>query len=423
MIYLNRRQFLQGLSKSAIAGSALSSPLTALANTEIPSKEEQFFILVRLEGGWDTSLSLDPWLEEKRPDPSDMFVEYRPDEILTTSSGIKLGPAAQPIVALRQNMSVVNGLFLSATDGGHFAALSYMSTGNGENLAPSLPIELEVASRSHAFGALSDTALYTADRQALSSSVADLKKRLSGEDPTEVLSKLYSADFLKEAPSPYLSSIFNMVSNQHINKAFIKSVAEILQGESRDPSTTELVAASFLSGGSRFAQLDFFDRGLDTHSNHPKEHLAEQKNMWQRVTDLVSLFEKVPFKKSGESLMDRTTLLVVSEFSRTPALNGAKGKDHNPMSNSALFIGRNVPQGRVLGGTRLVPKALTNRALSYHIAYPMDFVTGLPVKKRSENGEILKPEHIVQTVGHIMGVSKDRFRSVDSKVKVLPGFA
>jgi uncharacterized protein (DUF1501 family) len=52
----------------------------------------------------------------------------------------------------------------------------------------------------------------------------------------------------------------------------------------------------------------------------------------------------------GGSLLDRTTVLMLSEMGRTPVLNSSEGKDHWPWT-SALLVGAGIAGGRVLGGT------------------------------------------------------------------------
>ncbi len=51
-----------------------------------------------------------------------------------------------------------------------------------------------------------------------------------------------------------------------------------------------------------------------------------------------------------ESLIDTTTVLVLSEMGRTPKLNGEQGKDHWPVT-SCMLLGAGVKGGTVLGGT------------------------------------------------------------------------
>jgi uncharacterized protein (DUF1501 family) len=62
-------------------------------------------------------------------------------------------------------------------------------------------------------------------------------------------------------------------------------------------------------------------------------------------------------------MIDDTNVLVLSEMSRTPHLNGAAGKDHWPVTSAMMLSA--TGGGRVLGGTDADTQAL-----------PVDFTTG-----------------------------------------------
>lgn len=80
----------------------------------------------------------------------------------------------------------------------------------------------------------------------------------------------------------------------------------------------------------------------DTHAALGAQHAS-----WNRTCyALDRLLEGL----EGAALLDRTTVLVVSEMSRTPVLNGQGGKDHWPWT-SFLVAGAGVRGGTRLGGT------------------------------------------------------------------------
>jgi uncharacterized protein (DUF1501 family) len=56
--------------------------------------------------------------------------------------------------------------------------------------------------------------------------------------------------------------------------------------------------------------------------------------------------------KDGGSLLDRTLVLVMGEFGRTPGnLTDIKGRDHWPAVRAGLFAGAGIKGGRILGAT------------------------------------------------------------------------
>ena len=90
----------------------------------------------------------------------------------------------------------------------------------------------------------------------------------------------------------------------------------------------------------------------------------------------------------------------MSEFSRTPALNAAKGKDHNPMTNSALLAGYGIKGGTVAGASRLVTRRQTATGFPDHIARPYNFKTR-KLATSPAGASFFFPENVVQTVGKI----------------------
>ncbi|CAN5950110.1 unnamed protein product [Sphagnum jensenii] len=126
--------------------------------------------------------------------------------------------------------------------------------------------------------------------------------------------------------------------------------------------------------------------------------------MWNRFADVLRMFSQVEMDK-GQSLLDRTTILVVSEFSRMPALNGAKGKDHNPWSNSALMMGPGIKGGSVFGQSKLIPSAVSASDYSYFVGLPHDLSSGEAVGRDVKGKYIstLAPAHLYATIATSMG--------------------
>jgi len=79
-------------------------------------------------------------------------------------------------------------------------------------------------------------------------------------------------------------------------------------------------------------------------------------------------------------LIDEVTVVALSEFGRTPRLNGGGGKDHWPFT-SAMLIGSGVRGGWTIGAT--------DEAL---IGLPVDFESGLSTSNGT--GTMLGTEHL-----------------------------
>jgi uncharacterized protein (DUF1501 family) len=96
---------------------------------------------------------------------------------------------------------------------------------------------------------------------------------------------------------------------------------------------------------------------------------------------------------TGGSMLDETTVVVCSEFARTPLLNGDNGKDHHPW-NSMLLVGKNV-RGGVSAG---VSDAEQN-------GVKVNLATGQP----DDAGVVLDVTNVVAGILTIMGANSSAY--------------
>jgi hypothetical protein len=98
------------------------------------------------------------------------------------------------------------------------------------------------------------------------------------------------------------------------------------------------------------------------------------------ITDL-----KSTRKANGQTLLDRTFVLVMGEFGRTPGnLTDIKGRDHWPAVRSGLFAGAGVKGARILGATDEQGGKITR--LDWH------------------NNRPIYPEDVTATVYSVLGI-------------------
>jgi uncharacterized protein (DUF1501 family) len=88
--------------------------------------------------------------------------------------------------------------------------------------------------------------------------------------------------------------------------------------------------------------------GFDTHSDN-----TQQNTQWDRVFTYLNALMTGLSQQTGvvaPTLLEETTIVVCSEFGRTPELNGDNGKDHHPFT-SMVVAGKNVRGGQTVGKT------------------------------------------------------------------------
>jgi uncharacterized protein (DUF1501 family) len=148
-----------------------------------------------------------------------------------------------------------------------------------------------------------------------------------------------------------------------------------------------LVATALKQGISQCVTMNLVG-GLDTHFGTQVTHATNQRNGWNAVADLIDDLRNAAHPEGG-TFIDHTTILVFSEFSRTPLINGAGGRDHH-ISSSALLAGAGIKQNFVFG-----------RAGDINMAPGLvDRKTGLPDPK----GVNILPEDVIATVLAAAGV-------------------
>jgi hypothetical protein len=127
----------------------------------------------------------------------------------------------------------------------------------------------------------------------------------------------------------------------------------------------------FRLGLSRCAMIRI-DGGYDTHDDATAQ--APQQEEFYTVLDaLMEHLARTP-GDNASWLIDEVVIVALSEFGRTPKLNGGGGKDHWPYL-SGLLVGSGVAGNRVVGST--------DDAL---VAQSIDFATGQPSGSGSRLG-------------------------------------
>lgn len=142
-----------------------------------------------------------------------------------------------------------------------------------------------------------------------------------------------------------------------------------------------LVIAAFQSGIAASANIS--SGGFDTHGNH-------DRNQYQSLGDLlegtVYLMEAI----SQAGLQNRTTVVMGSDFGRTPFYNSGNGKDHWPVTSMiVLHDTAGNKGGRVFGSTTGLYQSQT-----------LNTASGQP----DTQGQLLTPAHVNAALRRELGM-------------------
>ncbi len=122
--------------------------------------------------------------------------------------------------------------------------------------------------------------------------------------------------------------------------------------------------------------------GFDTHGNHDTAQATALGRLLQGIDQLMDRIDAL-------GLADRVTVLVGSDFGRTPSYNGQNGKDHWSVS-SMMLMGAGVRGNRVIGASTDAFRAR-----------PLDFATLTPSDASPRK---LTPKNIHTSLRRLAGV-------------------
>lgn len=445
----SRRCLLKCVSAAA-AASVASPVLRALADGNVGSKDDRF-IIIHAQGAWDVTLWADPRNELRGlVEPattanvdtagirnwtngaplSDGSISFQ----LVQRNGFALGPAMGALTDMFDRLTIFNGIAtetVSHPDGTYYASTgrhlsgghpvqtsvdtilsseigpsdlfplmsvrfpsTYMGRGLDPRATPLMVSDVTAVAKS-----LSRSDLYTqpADRAAVTQALGEeaktaaakswdssrlealrtqydaLGKMLSDKalldtfDGTKLQTTLRRAFFFDNAGGRIVRQFHNSTA---LNAAF--AVEAIKKGLVR--------TVSFATGAS-----------FDTHFSNYTDQPTLQQEMFDILATLVQELDR-------EGLSDRTHILVVSEFCRTPAINANGGRDHHP-NNSALVISSKFKRGLIYGKSdvdQLLPTGIVPTATGKRQMTPADVLAtflsaaGVEPRKFLRDGEVLK---------------------------------
>ena len=373
----------------------------------VPGASPHFMVTFFADGGWDPTQVLDPHDPADAGDGIDVDVPGEPASVLAGAGGLAYvsNPVRRPAVdaffaSWAGRSAIVNGIDTRSTS--HDQSRQLVLTGAldgsradfavmaANHLGPDLPLpHLLVSGPSYGgpFSGLSGR---------LGGQMADaIDWRRSGDGGSLILS---------DAGEVFVDETLDaeaQLEDAETTAAVAGRLAQFHDADGRATRLAELAGSLRVDGGDgrRFARslADAFRAGLscsvtagieggfDTHGDNRQQH--------QHWNDLFTFLGDFVGELSAQrgvvaaSLLDETTVVVCSEFGRTPELNGSQGKDHHPWT-SMLLVGKNVRGGTTTG--------LTDRNQE---GVRIDLRTGRP----SDTGIVLDVAHVVAGIVTLVG--------------------
>ena len=448
---LSRRGLLQGAAALGGLWSAkqLGGPLVHLANAQSASTfgrtQDRYYIFCYFSGGWDILLGLDP--RDPRNfnslnrritliQPGYEFLDGSDRDIITLNNGMQFGPHIGDLRNHADRLAVIRGMSMDTLThevgrrrfitgqppSGLQARGSSINTWLAARLGQNEPIpNLSVRVESYnqglptyasalAVGGTSDLLRTLTPTEPSLPPLVDRQISQSLTDASECDTRKASA-FLRAAEESRQKSREMLEGGFAQRFEFNRPEHEALRshyGIRNMNDSPEIRAAlaveSICSSMSRCVSVQVAS-GLDTHfDNWESDQGAIQERGFNVIARMIEDLASRQYKNTSESWLDHTVLVGFSEFSRTPLLNANGGRDH-ALTNACFLAGGGIQGGQVIGQSSNVgmqPMAV-NLQNGQAVSNP-------------EAGEVIRPEHVLQTLLHEVGVGEE----ADLRVPYIP---
>lgn len=433
---LTRRGFLSGLSMAA-GGLVLGPMLPRQARAQAAAGRK--FVFAYFEGGWDQLLGLDP-RDPNTTNAVDHKIEPAYNQLgayaqrgVQTAGNLSFGPAVPAaMLAHADKCSIIRAIGMDTA--AHEVGRRYFITGQfprgiaavgssaaahivaqqGDNAEipflaagveayarelPSFASPLAVSGIGELLVALQpfvaiDPAVRAAVVAYQDEAMSCGAKRLNRDGSAQTM--LENQRRARRYIEGDLGSLFDLQRIDPNNPQYDANLAAlatqygIVGGDSfrsNSPEMLAFAAGQALKNNVSQSVAVRLAEGLDTHGNDwAQDHAQRQERGWNALAALIT-----DLSDSGE--LANTTILVFSEFARTPLLNNLQGRDHF-LGNSSLILGAGIKPGQVIGTSAEVGMMplFTRLSSGEGIA--------APPQSELDSGTVvtLSPKHVLATV-------------------------
>jgi uncharacterized protein (DUF1501 family) len=435
---LSRRTLLKGglVAGGGLAAFGATTAFQRLAQAA-PEGPDLYYVFAYFSGGWDILLGLDPRdparftsenMRTTRIQPAYELLSD-PNAMPVERGGVLFGPYAGGLAEHADKVAIVRGMsmetltheagrrrFLTGKPPsgllarGSSAATLLAARMGGAQPIPNLAIQVEsynVDQPNFATGLKANgvpdliRALRPADPLLESHQAAQLDhllKTVARCDAAQASRTWQTAEAArlkaKDMAFGGLDGLFDFFRQDPVMEA-IRGHYAIPAGAAglSSPEAQAAMAAQAIKGGVSRAVSIQVASGLDTHFQEwSTDQGPRQQRGFDAVARLIEDLAASPYRDTGESWLDHTVIVGFSEFSRTALLNAREGRDHS-LTNACFVAGAGIRGGQVVGRSSDLGME----------PMQVDLQTG----QASLGGEIIKPEHVIQTLLHNAGYTDD----------------
>lgn len=398
---------------SGLASAGLFTPFSSRLLAAPEDYSGRFFVTLQAEGAWDATSFCDPKTNVPGEWEINWWARTRDIETAGNINYAPFGNNSSFFQKYYRDMLVINGVDTQTNS--HSVGVVHSWSGRNSVGYPSLTTLFAAANAPDMplsyinFGGYGETAkLMRSTRLDDISSLMNVlrpntvpwnnEENYRNPEHLSIIQQAQQArlDRLRSASGNLPREKFNMDAyyDARNNSSGLESFAQVIPSDDELQSTVpvqdwesnllqqiQIATLAFKSGVASAA--DLYLGGFDTHTNHDQDHEPLLAHLTDALDYLWTYAET-------EGIADRLTVMVTSDFSRTPYYNETNGKDHWPIT-SVVMMEKDAPwANRVIGYTD-----------EGHNAYRINPTT---LERDDANGTLIYPKHIHESVRNYLGV-------------------
>jgi uncharacterized protein (DUF1501 family) len=365
---MNRRDLFKYTGAAAALG--MLSPVRKLVSAEGTAAPKRL-VMVLAQGGWDTTYALDPkvqsakvdvpvgavrrfgnldiFADASRPNVTAFFTKYA--SISAVVRGISVSSVAHQECIKRMSTGTRNETnpdlaAIVAHDNGNALPLPYLILGDTAFTGEYAGSAGRVGSTNQIIALLDPAQAYqTNGRTPLATTNAEdaILQRYANATADRMKATRGALGYNRKRVDDFVESIRRGKALQGVRAGF-GTRGRILALTNQ----VELALDALQQDISQAVMLNT-RLGWDTHDTNT-DQAGFHETTFAGLMQLLDGLATRPGRAAGSTMLDDTVVVCYSEFSRTPKLNSALGKDHWPVT-SALVCGAGIKGGRGYGAS------------------------------------------------------------------------
>lgn len=436
---MKRRSFLKN---TALGFASLALPEASWALKALNTSDPHYFLTLTYLGGWDHS-----YLFDARPlsmTNANLIQNYTGSEPIAWGEGDVqtwlANPLALPLREFQQDFCILKGLMMATTFDGHGQNENYIFTGNpfgGDSFVPLLNSQGKGKIKDIPLDAVSDglslVSPTNGDRIAsfapssLKTIVDSLRSNPISEDTPEFQFLLNRYSDLSSGSSHFSIGSKKMLAG--LNDSIELSSRLTNLNIEINPDDSEAISYMKMLGQLFQNQVSFSGQkstrpSLDTHDSGSAKNQPETfATIVNEIREIMQFLKTTAFDEQ-HSLLDVTTVMITSEFSRTMRIQGQSidntGTNHNAFNNTVLLAGKGIRGGQLIGDTDFQNKDEELSAAHLQIdpikektfGLPFDFQSGKAIAEKPEEfreSNYLNHRNLVNTLYSLFEVPREHW--------------